>query len=57
MTELSLGHNVVSRDEVDAVMAQVAHAGARIVKPAQETFWVAMLATFKTRISIFGMSI
>src|SRR5919202_4304527 len=38
-TELSLGHNVASRAEVDAVMEQAARAGARIVKPAQETFW------------------
>lgn len=37
--ELSLGHNVASRAEVDAVMAQAARAGARIVKSAQETFW------------------
>ena len=38
-TELSLGHNVASKDEVDAVMEQAVRAGARIVKPAQETFW------------------
>lgn len=38
-TELSLGHNVASRAEVDAVMAQAARAGAQIVKPAQATFW------------------
>jgi catechol 2,3-dioxygenase-like lactoylglutathione lyase family enzyme len=38
-TELSLGHNVASRTEVDAVMEQVRNAGAVIVKPAQETFW------------------
>lgn len=38
-TELSLGHNVASREEVDAVMAQAARAGAVIVKPAQATFW------------------
>jgi len=38
-TSLSLGHNVASRAQVDAVMAQAAHAGARIVKPAQVTFW------------------
>ena len=38
-TELSLGHNVRSRDEVDAVMAQAAAAGAVVVKPAQDTFW------------------
>lgn len=35
----SIGHNVGSRDEVDAVMAQAARAGADIVKPAQATFW------------------
>ena len=38
-TELTLGHNVASREEVDAVMQQAGHAGATIVKPAQETFW------------------
>ncbi|ARP79205.1 MULTISPECIES: VOC family protein [Bordetella] len=38
-TELSLGHNVASRAEVDAVMAQAARAGAAIVKPAGDTFW------------------
>lgn len=38
-TELSLGHNVASREEVDAVMAQAQRAGAVIVKPAQATFW------------------
>lgn len=38
-TELSLGHNVRARDEVDAVMAQAAAAGAVVVKPAQDTFW------------------
>lgn len=35
----SLGHNVASRAEVDAVMAQAVAAGARIVKPAQDAFW------------------
>ena len=38
-TEFSLGHNVSSTEEVDAVMGQAAAAGAVIVKPAQETFW------------------
>ena len=37
--ELSLGHNVRSREEVDDVMTQAKRAGARITKPAQETFW------------------
>ena len=38
-TELSIGHNVASKAEVDGVMAQAARAGAVIVKPAQDTFW------------------
>ncbi len=38
-TEFCLGHNVASRTEVDAVMAQAKAAGAVIVKPAQDTFW------------------
>ena len=38
-TEVSLGHNVGSQAEVDAVMAQAKRAGARIVKPAATTFW------------------
>ena len=38
-TEFTIGHNVASKAEVDAVMQQAANAGARIVKPAQEAFW------------------
>jgi len=38
-TEITLGYNVNKRDEVDAVMAEAKRAGARIVKPASETFW------------------
>lgn len=38
-TELSLGHNVRSAAEVDAAMAKAVQAGAKIVKPAQKTFW------------------
>ena len=38
-TELTLGHNVSSKAEVDAIMAQAKIAGAVIVKPAQDTFW------------------
>ena len=38
-TDFSLAHNVSSKAEVDAVMAQARSAGAAIVKPAQETFW------------------
>jgi len=39
LTDFTLGHNVLSREEVDGVMQQAAQAGATIVKPAQETFW------------------
>lgn len=38
-TELSLGHNVASKAEVDAVMAKASSAGAVIVKPARDTFF------------------
>jgi hypothetical protein len=38
-TELTLGHNVGSKAEVDATMAQARAAGAAIVKPAHDTFW------------------
>jgi catechol 2,3-dioxygenase-like lactoylglutathione lyase family enzyme len=38
-TELTIGHNVRSPEEVDAVMEQAKRAGARIVKPAGKTFW------------------
>lgn len=37
--EFTLGHNVSSKAEVDAVMKQAASAGAVIVKPAADTFW------------------
>jgi catechol 2,3-dioxygenase-like lactoylglutathione lyase family enzyme len=38
-TEFSLGHNVRSKEAVDAVMDRARQAGATIVKPAQETFY------------------
>lgn len=38
-TDFCLAHNVASREEVDAVMAEAARAGAVVVKPAQPTFW------------------
>jgi catechol 2,3-dioxygenase-like lactoylglutathione lyase family enzyme len=38
-TELSIGHNVRSEQEVDAVMREAEQAGASIVKPARKTFW------------------
>lgn len=36
-TELTIGHNVNSKSEVDAIMEQARGAGAKIVKPAQDT--------------------
>ncbi len=38
-TDFTLGHNVGSKEAVDAVMAQAGEAGARIVKPADDTFY------------------
>ena len=38
-TDFSIGHNVADREEVDEVMEQASRAGARIVKPAGDTFW------------------
>lgn len=38
-TEFALGHNVATKAEVDAVLAQAKKAGAAIVKPAHDTFW------------------
>ena len=38
-TEFSIGHNVRSEQEVDAVMQQAERAGATVVKPARLTFW------------------
>lgn len=38
-TEMTLGHNVASKAEVDAVMTTASAAGAVIVKPAHDTFW------------------
>lgn len=35
----SLGHNVTSKAEVDAVMAQAAQAGGTLLKAAADTFW------------------
>lgn len=38
-TDSSLGHNVNSPGEVDAIVEQARRAGARIVKSPQRTFW------------------
>lgn len=38
-TEFTIGHNVSSKAEVDAVMEQAGRAGAVVVKAAHDTFW------------------
>src|ERR687894_3254484 len=38
-TEFTIGHNVNSKGEVDAVMAQAEKAGANITQPVGDTFW------------------
>ena len=38
-TDFTLGHNVSSSQEVDAVMEQARNAGATIVRQAHDTFW------------------
>lgn len=38
-TEMTLGHNVASRAEVDALMDKARAAGAVVTKAAHETFW------------------
>ncbi|SFS44882.1 VOC family protein [Paenibacillus sp. 453mf] len=37
--EMTIGHNVGSKEEVDSVMEQARKAGAAICDPAHETFW------------------
>lgn len=39
LTEFSIGYNVNSQQEVDAIMLQAKRGGAKIVKPAAKTFW------------------
>ena len=38
-TDMTLGHNVSSKAEVDAIMAKASSAGAAVIKPANHTFW------------------
>jgi catechol 2,3-dioxygenase-like lactoylglutathione lyase family enzyme len=38
-TELSIGHNVASREEVDAIIEQARGAGATIPAPAADRVW------------------
>lgn len=36
---ITIAHNVQSKQEVDAVMQEAAHAGATVVKPAETASW------------------
>lgn len=36
---MSLSYNTRSREEVDAVMAEAAAVGAKVLRPAQDIFW------------------
>jgi len=38
-TDFAIGHNVNGKHEVDEVMGQAKKAGAKIIKPAADTFW------------------
>ena len=38
-TAFTLGHNVASRTEVDDILTRAQAAGARIIKPAADTFY------------------
>lgn len=38
-TEITIGHNVNSKKEVDEVMELAKKAGAKIIKPSADTFW------------------
>ncbi|KAB7530217.1 VOC family protein [Flagellimonas olearia] len=37
--EFTLGHNVLNTEEVDGIMELAEKAGAKIIKPASDTFW------------------
>jgi uncharacterized protein len=47
VTERTLGHNVASKIEVDEVMTLAEKAGAKIIKPAQDTFWGGYVGYFQ----------
>jgi catechol 2,3-dioxygenase-like lactoylglutathione lyase family enzyme len=46
-TEFTIGHNVGSKEEVDAVVEQARRAGAKVVKPAADTFYGGYAAYFQ----------
>ena len=46
-TEFSIGHLVNTDNEVNLIMEQAQKAGAKIIKPAQKTFWGGYAGYFK----------
>ncbi len=46
-TEFSIGHLVNTDKEVNLIMEQAGKAGAKIIKPAQKTFWGGYAGYFK----------
>jgi hypothetical protein len=46
-TEFSLGHNVASKAEVDAVMERARRSGAVITDPPHDAFWGGYTGSFQ----------
>ena len=46
-TAFTIGHNVNSKAEVDAVVEQARRAGAKVLKPPGDTFWGGYAAYFQ----------
>ena len=46
-TEFSLGHNVGSKEEVDAALTDAVRAGAKVTDPAHDAFWGGYTGTFQ----------
>jgi len=46
-SDFSIGHNVPSKQDVDAVMKQAEQAGATITDPARDRFWGGYAGYFK----------
>lgn len=46
-TEVTLGHNVRSKEEVDMVMEEAGKAGATIISEAEDAFWGGYAGSFQ----------
>jgi uncharacterized protein len=54
---ISLAYNTRTREEVNLVLAKAESVGAKVLKPAQEAFWVAIQATSPIRTAFRGKSL